>query len=97
MNETPHKQDEPIRVEPWLNGAIILVLVAAVIAVYQPVRGYEFLNYDDPGYVAENPYVNDGLTRENLVWAFTTTIQTNWQPLVWLSYMLERQPLRPRP
>ena len=84
MNDTPQTSQER-----WQNGIIIAALIVLVLAVYIPVRGYHFLNYDDPGYIFDNGHVTYGLTCENFVWAFTSTYQTNWQPLVWLSYMLD--------
>jgi len=65
--------------------AIGLVLAAAIAAVYWPVVGHEFLSYDDDSYVASNRHVLDGLTREDVGWAFTSTERSNWHPLTWLS------------
>jgi hypothetical protein len=38
----------------WLM-AVLLGLVA--VSVYWPATGYNFVNYDDPLYVTENPQV----------------------------------------
>ena len=35
--------------------------------------------------------MQEGLTLENLSWALTTTDQSNWHPLAWLSHMLDVQ------
>ncbi len=70
---------------------ISLVLIAATAAVYAPVRNYEFVEVDDPAYVSENPAVSGGLTRQGIVWAFTTGHAANWHPLTWLSHMADVQ------
>ena len=70
---------------------ICLALALATAAVYWPVRHFGFVNYDDPDYVANNARVQEGITREGVVWAFTTTDAYNWHPLTWLSHMLDCQ------
>jgi tetratricopeptide (TPR) repeat protein len=62
-----------------------------ILAVYVPVAGFDFVGIDDPGYVTNNGFVQRGLDRANVAWAFTTTAQGNWHPLTWLSLMLDAQ------
>ncbi|WP_420266957.1 tetratricopeptide repeat protein [Candidatus Magnetominusculus dajiuhuensis] len=64
-------------------------LVLAVLVVYLPVRNYDFIRYDDEKYVTENPQVLRGLTAETTLWAFKTTEIGFWQPLSWLSHMVD--------
>ena len=68
---------------------ISLLLVAVTLAVYWPVTSCDFISYDDPGYFTNNSHVQEGLTWDNVIWAFTTNDQSNWHPLTWLSYMLD--------
>src|SRR5439155_23560513 len=70
---------------------IALALLALTLAVYWPVRHFDFINYDDAEYVSENVRVHFGLTLPNIAWAFRTTYFENWHPLTWLSYMLDYQ------
>jgi len=70
---------------------ICVCLAVATVAVYWPVGGYDFTNFDDPGYVSENPHVLAGLTWEGVRWAFTNAQEANWHPLTWLSHMLDCQ------
>ncbi len=70
---------------------VCLGLTAAVAAVFAQACGFEFLSYDDPGYVTENVRVQTGLTPDNVCWAFTTLTFCNWLPLTWLSHMLDCQ------
>lgn len=59
--------------------------------LYAPVRGYDFVNYDDPDYVTANPMVQGGVTQAGLHWAFTQSYAFNWHPLTWISHMLDCQ------
>jgi hypothetical protein len=58
-------------------------------AVYAPSWRYDFVSFDDPQYVTENPHVIAGLTPEGVGWAFTSGYASNWHPLTWLSHMLD--------
>jgi tetratricopeptide (TPR) repeat protein len=55
------------------------------------VHGFDFVNYDDPDYVTENPMVTHGLTLKGLGWAFTHFYASNWHPLTWMSHMIDCQ------
>jgi tetratricopeptide (TPR) repeat protein len=68
-----------------------LGLAAATAALYAPVRHYDFLFFDDWGYVTKNPLVAGGLTREGFIAACTTALGGNWHPLTVLSHMLDCQ------
>jgi len=73
----------------YLTFGICLVLAASTFAVYWQVHSCDFVNYDDNEYVTENPNVKAGLTRQGVIWAFTTGYAANWFPLTWLSHMLD--------
>ena len=68
---------------------IALALVAATALVYAQVRSYDFINFDDNVYVPDNPHVSGGLTWSGVAWAFSTVDYFYWQPLTWLSHMLD--------
>ena len=70
---------------------VCVVLALATLAVYWPVHGYDYVNYDDAEYVAANRHVLGGLRWANIVWAFTVSYASNWHPLTWLSHMLDCQ------
>jgi len=57
----------------------------ATFAAYAQTLHFGFVNYDDPDYVTENPYVKSA----NVAWAFTHSFAGNWFPLTWLSHMLD--------
>ena len=68
---------------------IVLGLLAAVLATYAEVGGFEFVRYDDLDYVRDNPAVNRGLSWPGLRWAFGATHASNWHPLTWIAHMLD--------
>jgi len=68
---------------------ISLLLIFATLAVFWQVQDYDYIYLDDPGYVTENPRVQEGLSRKNIVWAFATSHMGFWIPLTWLSFMLD--------
>ena len=68
---------------------VCLFLIVATLAVYWQVQNFDFVNFDDGKYVAENQHVQEGLTVESIVWAFKTIHAGNWHPLTWLSHMLD--------
>jgi protein O-mannosyl-transferase len=70
---------------------VCLFLVLATAAVYLPVAGHGFINFDDPDYVSANQYVQAGLRAESIRWAFTGVYSSNWHPLTWMSHMLDCQ------
>jgi Tfp pilus assembly protein PilF len=77
----------PTRVRTELALAAVLALVT--FALYIPSFSNRFVDYDDHYYVTANKVVQKGLTREGLVWAFTTTHFSNWLPVTWLSHELD--------
>jgi protein O-mannosyl-transferase len=73
------------------NVILCLLIVVATLTLYDPVNQHPFLNYDDDRYVTENLHVRAGLTWDTISWAFTSTAQSNWHPLTWLSHALDCQ------
>lgn len=47
--------------------------------------------FDDDDYVVENPHVQKGLDPSEILWAFTTPHAHNWQPLTFISHMIDVQ------
>jgi tetratricopeptide (TPR) repeat protein len=73
------------------GAAAATALLLATVLVYAPVRRHAFVNYDDPSFVARNPVVVAGLSREGLVAAFSEAPQANWIPLTWISYQVDQE------
>jgi len=72
-----------------LNFLVYAVLSLATLLVYLQVRTYDFVNFDDPDYVAGNIHVRQGITPGGIAWAFTSTESANWFPVTRLSHMLD--------
>jgi protein O-mannosyl-transferase len=68
----------------------ILLFGLVVWAFLAAVRN-GFINLDDGVYVYDNARVKNGLTWENIRWAFTTLYFGIWHPLTWISHMLDCQ------
>jgi tetratricopeptide (TPR) repeat protein len=75
-----------------LTAVICLVLAVGTFAIYSPILGHTFLNYDDPDYILDNPHVKSGLTWSGFIWAFQpNAYAANWHPLTWISHMVDCQ------
>src|SRR5512141_112179 len=70
---------------------LCVALIVVMIGIFLQTGDHRFINFDDPGYVTENPRVKGGLTGENVAWAFSATAMSNWHPLTWLSHMADVQ------
>jgi tetratricopeptide (TPR) repeat protein len=79
---------ERLRRTPLLQAAA-LALVSFLI--YLPTRHDAFLALDDYSYVTNNPHVNSGLRLENILWAFRSSYEANWDPVSWISHMVDCQ------
>ncbi len=68
---------------------IIISLIIASGISFSPIAGNEFINFDDNLYITENNYIESGLSLENIKWALTAVVVSNWHPLTLLSHMLD--------
>ncbi len=68
---------------------ICLFLIVAILLVFGQVRNYDFISWDDLGYVRDNPAIQAGLSWKSVVWAFNTTHAGLWLPVTWLSFILD--------
>ncbi len=80
-----------MRAQLVLKFAICAVLIAITWVVFGQTLGHEFVNFDDPFYVSENPQIEAGLNWQNILWAFTHVHSNNWHPLTTMSHMLDNQ------
>jgi tetratricopeptide (TPR) repeat protein len=71
------------------DAGIVFALAALCLAVYGRTACFPFVNYDDPHFISENPFLAGGLSLEGIRWAFTTDLDTQWIPLTWLSRLLD--------
>jgi tetratricopeptide (TPR) repeat protein len=66
-------------------------LFVVTVALYLPVRRFDFVNFDDPEYITRNIHVRGGVTPQGLEWALTSGEAANWFPVTRLSYLLDSQ------
>jgi hypothetical protein len=76
------------RRQTWM---VCSLLAVGTLALYWPVHGFEFVDYDDPDYLLRVPEVQGGLSWWGLVWSVVDAHAANWHPLTWLSHMLDCQ------
>ena len=70
---------------------VVLMLIILTLGVYWSVQNYGFTNFDDPVYVTQNSHIQSGITLDGFRWAFSTKYFGLWNPLTWLSLMLDYQ------
>ncbi len=89
LHSSPHGQ-----MKLWL-WPVLLVLFVCI--PYLPMQSHDFINWDDPFYIYNNPMVTRGLSWLGIGWAFVTGMTANWHPLTWLSHMLDSSLFGPTP
>ncbi|MEY2481409.1 MAG: protein O-mannosyl-transferase [Verrucomicrobiota bacterium] len=75
----------------WIVAGVCIFLTALTWLVFGRTLAHDFVNYDDPTYVYENPIVSQGLTFHGVGWAFTHAHARNWHPLTTISHMVDCQ------
>ncbi len=69
----------------------MLVVFTAPFLIYGQTFSFDFVNYDDNIYVYDNPMVQQGLSAEGIEWAFSAPRYGNYDPVTWVSYMIDVQ------
>lgn len=69
----------------------VLLLILATTITYFPVKDSEFIDLDDDVYVTDNPWIQQGLNLQSISWAMTSLREGVWNPLTWISFMLDYQ------
>ncbi|MFQ5514905.1 MAG: hypothetical protein ACE5FG_10740 [Myxococcota bacterium] len=71
-------------------AALIPLLLLTLTALsYRGVGALDFVDFDDFGYVVENPHVRDGLSLDAVLWSLTHQHLGYWAPLTWISHMID--------
>lgn len=78
----------------WLCSALLTILI---LFPYLQMQSHEFINWDDPYYIYNNPLVSAGLSWMGIGWAFITFSTANWHPMTWISHMLDASLFGPTP
>ena len=71
--------------------APFLLLIALVFIVFGQTVFFQFVNYDDPLYVGVLDRTHFESPLEALKWSFTYMKSGDWQPLTWMSWILDKQ------
>jgi hypothetical protein len=71
----------------WL---VCVGLAVGTALLYAPVRGFQFVNFDDFEYIVNNSQIRH-FNWQSLAWCWQTTYASNWHPLTWMSHMLDWQ------
>jgi len=92
-NAMPVNASVSVRARSRFPAWLLAVLLAlATLALYWPAMRCNFIGFDDPDYVTENPHVQSGLTWAGVKWAFCNTERAAyWAPMMWLSHQLACQ------
>jgi tetratricopeptide (TPR) repeat protein len=70
---------------------ISVALATTTLVAYEPIRFNDFVTLDDDAYISQNPNVTNGISRDSIIWAFTTAHMGNWYPLTLISHILDYQ------
>lgn len=72
---------------------IISLLILGTLVAYWQVSSHDFVLYDDPDYVRDNPHIKMGIDAQSVHWAFSLTsykqYAANWHPLTWITHMVD--------
>jgi tetratricopeptide (TPR) repeat protein len=68
---------------------IVVLLIVSSLFAFGRIAGNDFINFDDPRYITENPHVKSGINLQTIKWAFSTPYAGNWHPLTLLSHTLD--------
>jgi protein O-mannosyl-transferase len=68
---------------------MVIFIIISSYAAFGRIAVNDFINFDDTGYITENYHVQSGISIQNIKWAFTSVVMSNWHPLTWLSYTLD--------
>jgi hypothetical protein len=66
-----------------------VLLVVSSLVTFGRIAGNDFINFDDTDYITENNHIKAGFNKENIKWAATAVVSSNWHPLTLLSHMLD--------
>ncbi|MES2789499.1 MAG: tetratricopeptide repeat protein [Planctomycetota bacterium] len=73
------------------DAGVLLLLGCLTALTFIRVLWADFLSYDDPFYVTNNPLVLNGLSWSSFASAWTSFDCANWHPGTWISLMLDYQ------
>ena len=87
----PARGDLRVEVLAWIRAHrwAVLSLSGLIAALYSPTLGYDFLNWDDPWYVLDNPLIQSWLPA-NLWRIATEVVARNYAPITIFSLLIDQ-------
>lgn len=82
---------ENMQPSPRVRAALLAALALVTLVVYSRALFCDFVYYDDGLYVFDNEHVRNGFTRAGVAHVFRTGETAAWQPVAFLSHMLDCQ------
>jgi len=83
-----HIDDDPAHGHPGREWALALIPAAVTLAVFLPILGNGFVNWDDQANLLDNLHYR-GLGWSHLRWMLTTAHLGHYIPVTWLSLALD--------
>ena len=90
LNRTPDSGKIKRKNDSINNVLIIAGIVVITIVVFSNSFKNEFVQWDDPKYIMENPHITE-LSKDNVARYFSTFTDSNYLPLVLLTFSIEYQ------
>ena len=69
---------------------MLVLLIVLTAAVYSSAYHLDYVDYDDPALVTQNPHIQHGLTTSAAREAFTTYTVGNYVPIMLVSYSIDQ-------
>ena len=83
--------EPPIFVSKNKIPMIYIFLTIVTIMAFWQVNYCDFIEFDDPLYVTQNPHLVNGITWGGIRWAFTSIYANFWHPLTMISLLFDFQ------
>ena len=93
----PNSDKQAKQMEISRTVLICIILAVVTFVAFEQVRNNGFVNYDDNNFITDNDFVQNGLNRQSIAWAFTTGRTSNWYPLTWISHIIDCSVFGPDP
>lgn len=87
-NRILKKKSTPVWWKDKQNRSLLIIILVATFLCYLPTFQNDFVNWDDPDYVLENPLVFQ-INGETLKGIFTEIVSYNYHPLTVLSLAID--------
>ncbi len=68
---------------------IAIFLIVASLVAFGRIVGNGFINYDEELYITKNDHIKSDFNAENIKWAITAVVCSNWHPLTLFSHTLD--------